>query len=80
MKITEAKLKQIIKEETEAIEMVDYHLENKIPFSRNIYRIGSDNYFRVIHEARKIQYFVEGFHPDLPQSKREQFYKHLLAF
>ena len=54
MKITEAKLKQIIKEETEAIEMVDYHLENKIPFSRNIYRIGSDNYFRVIHEARKM--------------------------
>ena len=32
----------------------------------------------LIHEARKIQYFVEGFHPNLPQTKREQMFIELL--
>jgi hypothetical protein len=43
---------KIIKEEIENVKMLDYHTKNKIPFSENIYRIGSDNYFRVIREAR----------------------------
>ena len=51
-------LKQIIKEELQKVlnerkEMVDYHVKNKIPFSQNIYREGSENYFIVISEARK---------------------------
>ena len=46
-------IKQIIKEEVENVKMVDYHVRNKIPFSENVYRVGSDKYFKVIKEARK---------------------------
>ena len=52
MKITESQLANIIKEEIENVKIINYHIENKIPFSENIYRIGSDNYFKVIREAR----------------------------
>ena len=52
-------LRQIIKEEYKAVinerkEMISYHVDNKVPFSENVYRIGSDNYFTVIREARKL--------------------------
>jgi hypothetical protein len=46
-------INKIIKEEIENVKMVDYHVRNKIPFSENVYRVGSDNYFKVIKEARK---------------------------
>lgn len=53
-------LEKIIKQELRSYineqkirKMIDYHIENKIPFSDNVYRIGSDNYFKVIKEARK---------------------------
>ena len=46
-------IKKIIKEEVENVRMVDYHVRNKIPFSENVYRVGSDKYFKVIKEARK---------------------------
>mgnify|MGYP005992419715 CR=1 FL=1 len=46
-------IKKIIKEEVENVKMVDYHVRNKIPFSENVYRVGSDKYFKVIKEARK---------------------------
>jgi hypothetical protein len=32
----------------------------------------------LINEARKLQYFVKGFHENLPQSKREQMFIELL--
>lgn len=52
-------LRQIIKEEYKAVinerkEMISYHVDNKVPFSENVYRIGSDNYFTVIREARRL--------------------------
>ena len=52
-------LKQIIKEEyrlviNERKEMITYHLKNKVPFSDNVYRVGSENYFKVIREARRL--------------------------
>ena len=33
---------------------IKYHLENKIPFHDNIYRMYSENYFRFFNESRKI--------------------------
>ena len=52
-------LRQIIKEEYKAVinerkEIISYHVDNKVPFSDNVYRIGSDNYFTVIREARRL--------------------------
>lgn len=52
-------LRQIIKEEYKAVinerkEMISYHVDNKVPFSENVYRVGSDNYFTVIREARRL--------------------------
>ena len=52
-------LRQIIKEEYKAVinerkEMISYHVDNNISFSENVYRIGSNNYFTVIREARKL--------------------------
>lgn len=52
-------LREIIKEEYKAVinerkEMISYHVDNKVPFSENVYRIGSDNYFTVIREARRL--------------------------
>tara|TARA_B100000700_G_C15009459_1_gene840175 strand:+ start:50 stop:904 length:855 start_codon:yes stop_codon:yes gene_type:complete len=35
-------------------EGIKYHLENKIPFHDNIYRMYSENYFRFFNESRKI--------------------------
>ena len=31
-----------------------YHLDNQIPLSENIYRYGSDNYFNLINEVKKL--------------------------
>ena len=52
-------LRQIIKEEYKAVinerkEMISYHIDNKVPFSENVYRVGSNNYFTVIREARRL--------------------------
>ena len=52
-------LRQIIKEEYKAVinerkEMISYHVDNKVPFSENVYRVGSNNYFTVIREARRL--------------------------
>lgn len=35
-------------------EAIDYHLENQIPFSENIFRMASQNYFRLYTEAKKM--------------------------
>lgn len=32
----------------------------------------------LIHEINKVRYFVEGFYPDLPQTKRERMFIELL--
>ena len=35
-------------------EGLEYHVKNNIPLSENIYRVGSEQYFEVIKEARKL--------------------------
>lgn len=57
-KMTKDSLDKIIKEEYNTLlkerKMINYHISNKIPFSSNTFRIGSDSYFRVIKEARRL--------------------------
>ena len=43
----------------EISEGLKYHLENNIPLTENIYRIGSEKYFSLFREARKL--YKEGF-------------------
>jgi len=38
----------------ESDEMIKYHIDNNIPFSENVYRVGSESYFKVVSEARKL--------------------------
>jgi hypothetical protein len=61
MKITKEQLEQIVKEEldnliaeTKVSEGVTFHLENQIPISENIYRRGTDKYFELFQEFRKL--------------------------
>lgn len=35
-------------------EAIDWHLDNKVPFTENVYRVGSENYFELFREARKL--------------------------
>ena len=35
-------------------EAIEYHVENEIPFSENVFRMYSDNYFQLYREARKL--------------------------
>ena len=35
-------------------EAIEYHIENEIPFSENVFRMYSDNYFQLFREARKL--------------------------
>ena len=35
-------------------EAIEYHLENNIPLSENVFRMYSDNYFQLYREARKL--------------------------
>ena len=54
MKLLE--LKQIIREEMDNLlsEGVKFHLNNKIPVNENIFRPGSDKYFELFAEVRKL--------------------------
>jgi len=47
-----------ITEETSLQEAVEYHLENKISFTENVFRPGSDMFFQMIDEAKKL--YTEG--------------------
>ena len=69
-------LRQIIKEEYKAVinerkKMISYHVDNKVPFSENVYRIGSDNYFTVIREARRL--YKDGKLQPLNEEDQELF-------
>ena len=48
------KVKKLMKQFESVNEGIKYHLENKIPFHDNIYRMYSENYFRFFNESRKI--------------------------
>lgn len=47
-----------ITEETSLQEAVEYHLENKISFTENVFRPGSDMFFQMIDEAKRL--YAEG--------------------
>ena len=70
-------LVKTVKEET-ITEALDYHMENKIPFSENIFRPGSDSFFELLREA-KILYQqghytpVDDFEKDLFESDIGEF-------
>ena len=36
-------------------EELEYHLENDIPVSENVFRPGSEKYFKLINEARELK-------------------------
>ena len=36
-------------------EELQYHIDNNIPVSENVYRVGSEKYFEIIKEARKLR-------------------------
>lgn len=44
-------------------EGIDYHLSKKLPFHESIFRMGSDEYFKLFRDARKL--YVEGKLKDL---------------
>lgn len=44
-------------------EGIDYHLSKKLPFHESIFRMGSDEYFKMFRDARKL--YVEGKLKDL---------------
>tara|TARA_B100001094_G_scaffold273153_1_gene279415 strand:- start:1544 stop:2389 length:846 start_codon:yes stop_codon:yes gene_type:complete len=55
MKITKRQLKQIIEEELQISllsEGLRYHIDTSTPLTKNIYRVGSEAYFKIIAEAR----------------------------
>lgn len=47
-------VKEIVLTDKSVHEGVRYHIAQKIPFSDNVYRMGSDEYFTVFREAREI--------------------------
>lgn len=38
----------------EAAEAIDWHIENRVPLHENVYRVGSESYFSLWREARKM--------------------------
>jgi hypothetical protein len=35
-------------------EAIDWHMDNQVPLCENVYRVGSENYFELFREARKL--------------------------
>jgi hypothetical protein len=49
---------KLVKEEVTLEEAIQYHLENKISFTENVFRPGSDMFFEMIKEAKRL--YAEG--------------------
>jgi len=48
-------LSSYVKTKQNISEELQYHINNNIPISENIYRVGSEKYFEIIKEARKLR-------------------------
>lgn len=48
------KLKDVLNKKMSVKEAVEYHLENKISFTKNVFRPGSNMFFEMISEAKKL--------------------------
>ena len=53
-KLIESVLKSYTKEKTVISEELQYHIDNRISLTENVFRYGSPKYFDVINEARKL--------------------------
>ena len=61
-------VKEIIVSDTSIHEGIRYHMSQEIPLSENVYRMGSDEYFRLFREAREI--YKNGFNLCLSESDK----------
>jgi len=57
-KLIESVLKSYTKEKTVISEELQYHIDNRISLTENVFRYGSPKYFDVINEARKL--YIDG--------------------
>jgi hypothetical protein len=62
------KLKAVLDKKLSVKEAVEYHLENKISFTENVFRPGSDMFFEMISEAKRL--YSEGTYE--PQDEWEK--------
>lgn len=72
MKIAKNELKRIIEEEVQIAllsEGLRHHIDTTTPLAENIYRIGSDSYFKLISEARKA--YKKGIYAPLNEEERQ---------
>lgn len=44
----------ILKEQTEVSEALNYHIENGLSLTNNIYRVYSEGYFKLVNEVREL--------------------------
>jgi len=72
MKISKQELMRVVKEETQIAllsEGLRHHIDTATPLTENVYRIGSDSYFKVIKEARAA--FKRGIYIPLNEEEKE---------
>ena len=79
-KLIESVLKSYTKEKTVISEELQYHIDNSLSLTENVFRYGSPKYFDVINEARKL--YSEGYiqwseeEVELLESDRGRFFNY----
>ena len=79
-KLIESVLKSYTKEKTVISEELQYHIDNSLSLTENVFRYGSPKYFDVINEARKL--YSEGYNQwseeevELLESDRGKFFNY----
>ena len=79
-KLIESVLKSYTKEKTVISEELQYHIDNSLSLTENVFRYGSPKYFDVINEARKL--YSEGYNQwseeevELLESDRGRFFNY----
>tara|TARA_R110002126_G_scaffold97954_4_gene227754 strand:- start:1245 stop:1838 length:594 start_codon:yes stop_codon:yes gene_type:complete len=72
MKISKQELMRIVKEEMQIAllsEGLRHHIDTTTPLTKNVYRIGSESYFKVISEARTA--YKKGIYTPLNEEEKE---------
>ena len=79
-KLIESVLRSYTKEKTVISEELQYHIDNSLSLTENVFRYGSPKYFDVINEARKL--YSEGYNQwseeevELLESDRGKFFNY----
>jgi hypothetical protein len=79
-KLIESVLRSYTKEKTVISEELQYHIDNSLSLTENVFRYGSPKYFDVINEARKL--YSEGYNQwseeevELLESNRGKFFNY----